>query len=809
MILIIDFNSYWIDCPLQWVSFLFEFGSETQLDYQKLENIFLLKHTCRRIYFVSIKEQTTGNMDQLKAYRVKNKKSKVIPTASHGSDKDNNNRNLTNNSADSGNNTSTGSSSMSIFDRLSKKETFASADRKRFGEDNNNVTSIRSRRTKQSNMSKTSSLSSSRSKSKLRTTRTTKSSSSHTTTGTHNTTSSSTTTSSIFDRLSKYETFASADKKGKISRSNMDKTTKVLSPIRQRPVYITEHSEIKTNQGHSQSDNNNNNNSQSSKPTTPSLLSPERNAIAELQLRIRASLSESDHSRASDDMTPLHMNKSTEFRSSAIIEEDYEQEDESGKSSISGRRKDNPTLFNLIWKKHFDAAEAYLNDTYLSTKEMQDALCYQNEDGWNSLMRAFYRRPPKYISAPDSLIKDMIEIGGKELVTMTNAWGDNALICAIRNKRSLDLIKLLIETGQGIEYVLHRNNIGRTALHWACEMNLSMDVIQCLVEQGGKKLVMIEDDNGVTAQSKSGDVMDYLIRVGGEKKKAIPKRPTILHDLIQDKMFEEAEAYLDDEKINLYGKRSALAHSDKDGWTPLMFAVLKNAPDSIIEKMIIIGGSEILSMTNKWDNIALLYALAENKSFDIIKMFIERGGGAECVTKAYGKGLTPLHWACKYSARLDIVQFLINEGEKYFPYDGRLQLVSMKSHYRQVPLHLTCSNGPDTSIAVVKLLLDCDDKVLQVRDKDSKLPLHIACEENVSFDIIKCLVDRDSNKENLLMGDNNGKIPLYLACENKASLETLLYLAKVGGKKSVDKVPYLTKKAVQRGVLLNEESWRD
>ncbi len=749
-----------------------------------------------------MKEQTT-DMDQNKAYRVKNKKSKIIP-ASHGSDKDNNNHNLTKNKADSDTNTSTGSS-MSIFDRLSKKETFASADRKRFGEDNSG-TIIRSRRSKQSNEFKTTSMSSSRSKSKLRIA--TKSSSSHTTTGTHNTTSSSTTTSSIFDRLSKYETFASADKKGKISRSNMDKTTKVLSPIRQRPVYITEHSEIKTNQSHSQSQtDNNNNNSQSSKPETPSLLSPERNAIAEIQLRIRASLSESDHSRASDDMTPLHMNKSTEFRSNAIIEEDNENEDGSGTSIISRRRNDNPTLFNLIWKKHFDAAEAYLNDTYLSTKQMQDALCYQNEDGWNSLMRAFYRRPPKYISAPDSLIKDMIEIGGKELVTMSNAWGDNPLICAIRNKRSLDLIKLLIETGDGVEYVLHRNNIGRTALHWACEMNLSMGVIQCLVERGGKKLVIIEDDNGVTAQSKSVDVMDYLIRVGGEKKKAIPKRPTILHDLIQDKMFEEAEAYLDDEKINLYGKRSALAHSDKDGWTPLMFAVLKNAPDSIIEKMIIIGGSEILSMTNKWDNIALLYAFAENKSLDVIKMFIERGGGAECVVKVYGKGLTPLHWACKYNAPLEIVQFLISEGEKYFPYDGRLQLVSMKSHYRQVPLHLTCSNGPDTSIAVVKLLLDCDDKVLQVRDKDSKLPLHIACEEHVSFDIIKCLVDRDSNKENLLIGDNNGKIPLNLACENKASLETLLYLAKAGGKKSVDKVPYFTKQTVHRGVLLNEESW--
>ncbi len=361
-----------------------------------------------------------------------------------------------------------------------------------------------------------------------------------------------------------------------------------------------------------------------------SILSPERNAIAEIKLRIQNSLSESSDQSQNSAQTPSIRNSGSQSFDLNRHPIDEEEEED--------------TLFNLVWERDFDAAGAYLNDHSMTSQQLRNSLYFQNEDGWNALMRAFYRRPPHYDSAPDSLIRQMVEMGGKDLVTMTNIWGENSLIYALKNKRSLYVIRLLLDVGGGKEFVLQQNFRGKSPLHVACEQRASVEVVQSLVELGGRELVMMEDDVGVVARSKSVDIMNYLEKVSGElkNKKRLSKRPTVLHDLIQDKMFDDAEQYLDDERITLHGKRSAMAHKDKDGFTPLMLSILKNAPDSLLEKIVIIGGSEILAMTNKWDNIALVYALAQKRTLNIICLMVDKGGGKESIAKCYGKGLTPV-----------------------------------------------------------------------------------------------------------------------------------------------------------------------
>ena len=533
--------------------------------------------------------------------------------------------------------------------------------------------------------------------------------------------------------------------------------------------------------------------------TTNRRLSPELVAIDELNQRVKASLSITYFSQ-NDDSSELnggHLSSRNDLQSSTIDE--AEGEDDTADSNCDG-------LFNLIWERQFDLAKIYIHDINRTKNQIKNSLLYQNQDGWNALMRAFYRRRPKDTNVQDSLIQDMIHIGGKEVVIMTNIYGDNSLVCAIRNKHSTKTIKLLLQTGGGREYVLQKNFRGRTPLHWACEMNSSIEVVKCLVELGGKELVVMEDDNGKRAQSKSADVVNYLIEIGGDlKKKGFPKRSAKLHDFLESKMFDKMEVFLDDNDVNLDTKRSAIAYKDKNGWTQLMLSVVKDVPDSVVEKMILTGGSEILSMTNKWENIALLYALAHKRNLNIIKLFVENGGGKDCVAKSYGKGLTPLHWACKYNSTLEIIEFLIKEGAKKFPVEGRHQLLSMTCHCNQIPLHLTCANGPHASLDVVIHILDtCHKSVLEVKDKDLKLPVHIACERKASFDIIKHLID-NGKKESLLLSDADGKIPLHLACENGASLETVLHLAKVGGRETVNKVPHITRNRVHKGVLASSD----
>lgn len=244
-------------------------------------------------------------------------------------------------------------------------------------------------------------------------------------------------------------------------------------------------------------------------------ISPEVVAIDELNQRVKASLSITYFSQNDDNSyqrNDEHVSIRKYLQSSTI------DEVEGGNDTDD---QDYGKLFDLIWERQFDTAKAYIKDINQMTK--RKSALYQNQDGWNALMRAFYRTRPKYIDVQDLLIKDLIQIGGKEAATMTNIYGDNALVCAIRNKHSIEIIQLLLKIGGGKEYVLQRNFRGRTSLHWACEMNSSIDIVKCLVEFGGKELVVMEDDTGVRAKSNTADVMNYLIGIDGAlKQKPIP-----------------------------------------------------------------------------------------------------------------------------------------------------------------------------------------------------------------------------------------------------------------------------------------------
>ncbi len=157
------------------------------------------------------------------------------------------------------------------------------------------------------------------------------------------------------------------------------------------------------------------------------------------------------------------------------------------------------------------------------------------------------------------------------------------------------------------------------------------------------------------------------------------------------------------------------------------------------------------------------------------------------------------------------------EGGKFFFNGGKQALVSMVCFLKQNALHVACSNGPNTSLEIVTQLLDAasrgDDEggsggeacILHASDKNEQLPLHVALQEKANFSVIKCLVDRDDTKkkESLLQKDANGKIPLVLACENNATLETVTFLADVGGRETIDQVSYMLRGTVHRGILVS------
>jgi hypothetical protein len=92
-------------------------------------------------------------------------------------------------------------------------------------------------------------------------------------------------------------------------------------------------------------------------------------------------------------------------------------------------------------------------------EEKKSNVMYCIDDGWTCLLKACC------YDKPDDIIKTMLDIGGKDLVMMTDTSNRTVLqsVCIIRT--SYNIIKMLIDVG-GKDLIMAKNNDGNTALHW-------------------------------------------------------------------------------------------------------------------------------------------------------------------------------------------------------------------------------------------------------------------------------------------------------------------------------------------------------
>ena len=139
---------------------------------------------------------------------------------------------------------------------------------------------------------------------------------------------------------------------------------------------------------------------------------------------------------------------------------------------------DERKLYVLIDNEEFDEVIEFLNNKSFTAKYKTAAVnCKYDRANWTTLMNA------SYIRAPLVLVKQLCEIGGKDLI-------------------------------------MAKSNYGSTALHFACGKggDPNLDTVKLLVEKGRKELLIIQNNNGETAldlvNDREGDVYKYLLNAG-------------------------------------------------------------------------------------------------------------------------------------------------------------------------------------------------------------------------------------------------------------------------------------------------------
>jgi hypothetical protein len=159
-----------------------------------------------------------------------------------------------------------------------------------------------------------------------------------------------------------------------------------------------------------------------------------------------------------------------------------------------------------LTRKH--EALVFLNDETIADDAKKAAVMKQNEGGLTALIKAIH------CHVDHSIIKRMVEIGGKDLVICTDKGGKNVLISAATCGSSNDTMKTIMDAG-GKDLILQKDVYGNTAMHYACAWGVSMETIKHMIEVGGQEALMKKNNLAQVPHSNDTTLQEYLSEMGG------------------------------------------------------------------------------------------------------------------------------------------------------------------------------------------------------------------------------------------------------------------------------------------------------
>ena len=181
----------------------------------------------------------------------------------------------------------------------------------------------------------------------------------------------------------------------------------------------------------------------------------------------------------------------------------------------------------------------------------------------------------------------------------------------------------------------------------------------------GRSRDAFEDDPKIVQAGSGGfEVVDFGRAIGDEEdlKNGDEYDLDILVKTVNNlTRMHEALAFLDDTSIPMEVKQKAVMKQNKHGVTALFWAVRRNADFKLIEKMVDIGGEDLVKLYNTYDENALHNAAFCGNSYEVFKLLIDVGGEG-AIFKQDVLGNTPLHYSCAWGASETTIRYMINKG---------------------------------------------------------------------------------------------------------------------------------------------------
>ena len=104
------------------------------------------------------------------------------------------------------------------------------------------------------------------------------------------------------------------------------------------------------------------------------------------------------------------------------------------------------------------------------------------------------------------------------------------------------------------------------------------------------------------------------------------------------------------------------------------------------------------------------------------------------------------------------------------------EAVHLRDYFGNLLIHYACYYS--ASVEVVQFLLDREgeNKFIYEQNLMGWLPIHAAIEEPSNLENVRMLIDRDIENITLVAKDVDGRVPLYTACDKNGSVEVIQFL---------------------------------
>jgi ankyrin repeat protein len=378
--------------------------------------------------------------------------------------------------------------------------------------------------------------------------------------------------------------------------------------------------------------------------------------------------------------------------------------------------------------------------------------------------------------APDSITRELI--GAADMDTLTSVddvISTHALHWAIVEQAPDEIIQLLVLQG-GKDIVMTSDVFGSNVLHYALEMKTSEDTLQIVLQEGGADAINAQTQSGVTPvqialRSKASDqIVKSIVDIGDREALLATNEEGMnaLHIAVQ----EEASGVVID-AIAKKGGDEILHATNQNGFNPLELAGQHKTP---LEHF----GTKSLRESSSDESIPL-FELEENVDNDFIIKSVSWTEVSKCLGAvengeiAFDKsrlaiknrGCTILHLAVRTQSPQGIAIRLIKAADID-------TILSTEEMLDTNALHWAIAEQSTERDFILKLLIEKgDEDIVTAIDAISRNALSHAIQEGVTNDILELILDK-VNEEHLGLRDKSGMNPLQYALLDKRISEEII-----------------------------------